>query len=106
MLSAEDKKIVAEFKRRLAAVLPVLDLRVFGSRVRGKAGPDSDLDVFVEVESCTPAQHRFINELAWEVGFESNRVISPLVATPDHLEHGPLGASPLMLQIEREGVAV
>ena len=106
MLSTEDRKIVTEFKRRLAAVLPVLDVRVFGSRARGEVSPDSDLDVFIEVENCTPDQRQLINELAWEVGFELDRVISPLVATPDHLEHGPLGASPLMLQIEREGIAV
>jgi predicted nucleotidyltransferase len=106
MLSAEDRKIATEFKRRLMAVLPVLDLRVFGSRARGGFGPDSDLDVFVEVETCTPDQRQAINELAWEVGFELDRVISPLVATPDHLERGPLGASPLILQIEREGIKV
>lgn len=45
MLNKTDRVIAREFQRRLAAVAPVLDLRVFGSRARGEATPDSDLDV-------------------------------------------------------------
>jgi predicted nucleotidyltransferase len=56
MLMSEDRKIAAELKRRLAQALPVLDLRVFGSRVRGEAHSESDLDVFITVAQCSPAQ--------------------------------------------------
>lgn len=106
MLEPEDRKFAAELKRRLARVLPVLDLRVFGSRVRGEATPDSDLDVFIKVEACTPEVRWEIDEIAWEVGFEMDRIISTVVATSEQLERGPLGASPLVLNIEREGVPV
>ncbi len=104
MLTEADRQIVREFQRRLADTVPVLDLRVFGSRVRGDAEPDSDLDVFVELETCTPELRRRISEIAWEVGFEMDCVISTVVATRDELAHGAMGASPLVLSIEREGV--
>ena len=104
MLTETDRRIVCEFQRRLADTVPVLDLRVFGSRVRGDAEPDSDLDVFVVLETCTPELRRRISEIAWEVGFEMDCVISTVVATRDELEHGAMGASPLILNIEREGV--
>jgi predicted nucleotidyltransferase len=76
MLAETDRQIVREFQRCLADVVPVLDLRVFGSRARGDAAPDSDLDVFIELEACTPELRQRISEIAWEVGFEMDRVIS------------------------------
>lgn len=104
MLTDEDLQIARDFQRRLAAVIPVLDLRVFGSRVRGDATPESDLDLFIEVETITPELRQRIHEIAWEVGFEMDRVISTIVATRDQLERGPAGANPLMRTIADEGV--
>jgi predicted nucleotidyltransferase len=104
MLTGTDRQIAREFRRRLAQVMPILDLRVYGSRARGDAAPDSDLDLFIKVEDVTPELRERISEIAWEVGFQMDRVISTTVATPDDLERGPMGANPLILNIEQEGV--
>lgn len=103
-LAAQDRRIVRELQRRLAKIVPIRDLRVFGSRARGDAAPESDLDVFIELEQATPELRQRISEIAWEVGFEMDRVISTVVTTRDDLEHGAMGANPLVLTIEREGV--
>jgi uncharacterized protein len=52
----------------------------------------------------TAELRRRISEIAWEVGFEADRVISTIVTTRDQLEHGAMGANPLILNIEREGI--
>ncbi len=104
MLTAMDRRIAREFRRRLSTITPILDLRVFGSRARGDATPDSDLDLFIELEEATPELRQRISEIAWEVGFEMDRVISTVVTTRHDLEHGAMGANPLVLNIEREGI--
>lgn len=104
MLSPADRQVAREFQRRLRTIVPVVDLRVYGSRARGNAAPDSDLDIFIEVEYITSELRRRISEIAWEVGFESDRIISTVVATRDQLERGAMGANPLVLNIRREGI--
>lgn len=106
MLSESDKEIALEFKTRIEKIIPILDFRVFGSRARGDASDDSDLDVFIKVENITPKQRHYISEIASDIGFERDRIITTLVATYQHLVEGPLGADPIMQNIEKEGVAL
>lgn len=105
-MSAADREVARELRQRLAQRVKIEDFRVFGSRARGEATPDSDLDIYVVVAELTPALRRWIDEIAWEVGFARDRVISTLVTTRHGLEQGPFGAQPVVRTIEREGIPV
>lgn len=105
-LDAADREIARELRQRLAHRLKIEDFRVYGSRVRGDATPYSDLDVYLVVTELTPALRRWIDEVAWELGFDNDRVISTLVTTRRGLEQGPFGAQPVVQVIEREGIPV
>ncbi len=106
MLTEIDREIAKEFCRRLSVIVPVLDICVFGSRARGEAADDSDMDMFIELETLDSELREQIFELAWEVGFETDRVITTIVTTHDQLQYGAMGANPLIRNIEREGIHI
>ena len=105
-MNSNDRHVAEELKRRLSAVVPLVDFRVFGSRARGDAEEDSDLDVFIEVESLDPGTEEGIRDVVWELGMQREIYISPLIITRREVEETPLRAAPIILNIQEEGVRV
>jgi uncharacterized protein len=101
-----DRHIILEFRSRLEAVVPILDMRMFGSRAGDSAPDDSDLDVFIKVAELDRPLREKIHDLAWEVGFEHGCVISTFVVTEGQMQTEAVGASPLLTKVLKKGVAV
>ena len=104
MVAPGDRQTALEFKRRVVALVSILQFCVFGSRARGDATTESDLDVFLGVDHIDADLREKISEVAWEVGFENDVLLSTFVVTIDQLEHGHMGVSPIVRKIEREGI--
>jgi predicted nucleotidyltransferase len=105
MLCLSDRNIAAAFLAKLRTVLPAAQVVVFGSRARGDAHPDSDLDLLVVVDCVDPSVRRAVNEAAWEVGFP-DVVVAPVVVTREAIEAGPLRHSTFIQTVLLEGVAL
>jgi uncharacterized protein len=97
---------VHELKRLLASAVPLVDVRVFGSYARGEEESDSDLDVFIEIETLSRQSKKIIRELSWRIGLEHGMVISPLIFGRYEIERSPLRSSPIIENIMREGISV
>lgn len=105
-MNDQDRGIAREFREMLASRVPLVDMKVFGSRAREDAEPGSDMDIFVEVSEVTPAIREAIADAAWEVGIHHLLHISPLVLSREEIENSPLHFSPVVRNIMKEGVAV
>jgi uncharacterized protein len=105
-MNPRDYEIAGELKRRLAAAVDLIDIKVFGSKARGDDDEFSDLDVFIEVGILDKKVKDLILEIVWEVSLENSTVISPLVFSVDEIKNSALRASPILLNISEEGIRV
>ena len=103
-MTPRDYNIARELKKRLAEAVELLDFKVYGSRARGDDDEFSDLDVFIEVASLDRKAKDLISDITWEVGLENSIVISPLIFTSNEIENSPLRASPILININEEGI--
>jgi predicted nucleotidyltransferase len=102
----KELKIVEKFKQLVTRQVKVHEVRVFGSRARGDATADSDLDVLVVVDQLDHAAEKYISDCAWEAGFPADIVIMPVAITLDNLKNSPLRESVFIRTVYREGVFV
>lgn len=106
ILKENEEKAVLSLKKVLEERFHILDFRIFGSKVRGNALPDSDIDIMIEVEEYTSEVESSIDDLVYEANLAHDCFISTVIFSKRELEEGPLGESPLYKVIEKEGVRV
>lgn len=99
-----DDAILREFAALVRAAYPEARIWAFGSRVRGDADPDSDLDVCVVVGDDREHAARTVQDAAWEVGYRHGLVVSALCYTESDFTLPPRQASPLVRHILGQGV--
>ena len=79
-MNKTEKIVLDRFKALLSERIGLHRLILFGSRARGDADPDSDLDVLVVLDSQpTDSGRDLISDCAWEAGFEHGIVVVPIV---------------------------
>ena len=68
-MNEKDKALIVEFKSRLSPELKthLKQLIIYGSRAKGNAPDDSDLDVIALVENKTPAIESALDDLIYQV---------------------------------------
>ncbi len=104
VMNFDDLQILNRFTERIREYFPTAEVRLFGSRARGTASPDSDMDVCVILDSLDREARDMISHIAWEVGFENDIVIVSLKYTRAEFLNGPRSVSPLVNSILHEGV--
>ncbi len=106
MISPHDQSLAEQLKRTLSERASIVDFRVFGSRARGNATADSDLDLFIEVEELNREIQKKLADIVWDFSIDNGVVISPLFFSRFEVEDTPMRSSFILESIKTEGVQI
>jgi len=105
-MNSLEKNVLDTFKLLLIKRIKLHYLVLFGSRARGDADQDSDMDVLVVVDELTKKVENYISDCAWEACFEHGIVMVPIVFSADEWNSGPERSSLLAEAVKLEGISI
>ncbi|MEW6357758.1 MAG: nucleotidyltransferase domain-containing protein [Planctomycetota bacterium] len=106
-MTEEERAILEDFKGRVSARLPLHRIILFGSRARGDADPDSDMDLLVVLDGQAGwKERRIVSECAWEASFGKGILLVPLTVSREEWENGPERSSLLAIAVEKDGIQI
>lgn len=109
-LTPADARAVAAFASRLRQSLGdhIAEIRIFGSKARGDARPESDIDMLVVVQPETERVRleTAVSDLAFDVSLDHAVHISPCVLTARVMHDSTWRDTPFLQTLEREGLRV
>jgi predicted nucleotidyltransferase len=102
----EVQAAIAAYVRQVATdyANEVLSITLYGSQARGEASPESDIDLFIVVRHDTPTLRQALADLAWQVQFEYDVVVSDIIRSVEQLSRMKTRRFPYYQSLEREGI--
>lgn len=107
-LTLEEQQWLNEYRKALDEQFPGLveDIIIFGSKARGTATPDSDLDILLLIKEGDWSRKQAIREPGYTLSIGTSVVPSFIVYTKAEWEHRRQGRAPFWQTVTRDGVPV
>jgi len=105
-LNENEEKAIKALENALSKKFGLLDLRLFGSKARGEAHSESDIDVMIEIADSNSEIEAQINEVIFKINLQNDSFISAVIFSRKELQEGPLAESPLYKIVQKEGVPI
>jgi uncharacterized protein len=107
-LASQEQVWLTSYRQALAHSVPNLveQIIIYGSKARGDAGAESDIDVLVILRSGDRATKAKVREIGHLLAVTSEAVPSIMVYTRDEWAAREAGGSPFYRAVTRDGVRV
>lgn len=106
LLKKNETTAIGNLKEELSSRFKLIDLRLFGSKVRGEDTPESDVDVMIELAESNPGIESQIYDIIFEINLKNDSFISAIIFSKNEIDEGPLAESPIYKIIQKEGVPI
>lgn len=105
-LKEKDRLAIQDFCQQVKQKLGenVFAIKLFGSKLRGESTPESDIDIAVIVRELTPELEDKVLDIAFDVNFNRDVYISPIVVPFQVFEHPVWRITPFLQNLEKEAL--
>jgi predicted nucleotidyltransferase len=105
-LTPREKKAVATFVREVRKALgkDLVGVTLFGSKVRGDWGPESDIDMLVLLRIKDYKAEGRVFDILTDVKLATDAYLAPIVYTRREYERSRRLGSPFIANVEKEGI--
>lgn len=107
-LTKKEAEALRLFKQELLKQFPdqVEELKLFGSKARGEANKFSDVDVWVVMKKGSWRDHFPMRKISTSVMLDTDVDLSLHIFTTEDLRWMRRSGSPLLMNVEAEGVSI
>ncbi len=106
-LNENEKTALAEIKRKISSLFLVRKYILFGSKARGDAAPDSDIDLLIITgRELTHGERHKISNAITEINLKNDTLFSFITVSEADWDSKLYSFYPIHANIEREGIPV
>jgi len=107
-LTKKERGVIEEFKRRVEGQFPgeLVNMLVFGSKARGDATEESDIDVIVISRSDDKKLAKDIRYTGYDLEIEHGIILSIQVYSEKHINYLRNIPAQFIQNVDREAVAI
>ncbi|OGF61535.1 MAG: hypothetical protein A2Y62_01775 [Candidatus Fischerbacteria bacterium RBG_13_37_8] len=103
-LKENERKALHSLKNILSDKFDLLDFRIYGSKARGDATDESDIDVMIILYKVNSDIRSQIYDVVFKINLENDTFISITIFNKKEIEEGPMSESPIYKTIQKEGI--
>ena len=107
-LTSKERDIIKEFKSRVMERYPdeAINIIIFGSKARGEAFEESDIDILVITKSDDWRMGDQIRNIGYTLELKHNMILSIQVVSQGHIAYLKRIHSQFIRNIEKEGITL